>query len=202
MTVLLNTTRCQQMLSTCFLLSLPALLSSTGSAQSPDHYHVGVAVVDITPEYPIRLNGFGNRREESEGVSQQIYARALAVSQRDQPPLVLVTLDSLGVRTSMVEEVRRRLKASDGLPGQNLALTFSHSHCTPKVNGACDNIFSTAIPADHQKHIDRYTRELTDRITQVARKAMSSRSPARLEWAVGKSRLCQKPSHCWRPRRS
>ncbi|MEO2016152.1 MAG: neutral/alkaline non-lysosomal ceramidase N-terminal domain-containing protein [Fuerstiella sp.] len=186
MTVLFKTDCCHQLLSTCLLLSLPALLSSTCSAQSADHYNVGVAVVDITPEYPIRLNGFGNRREESGGVSQQIYARALAVSQGDQPPLVLVTLDSLGVRTSMVDEVRRRLQESDGLPRQNLALTFSHSHCTPKVNGACDNIFSTAIPKDHQKHIDRYTQELTDHITLVARRAMTSRLPARLEWAVGK----------------
>ncbi|HIE97289.1 MAG: neutral/alkaline non-lysosomal ceramidase N-terminal domain-containing protein [Fuerstiella sp.] len=187
MTVLFNTTWCHQLLSTCFLLSLPALLSSTGAAQSADQYNVGVAVVDITPDYPVRLNGFGNRREESEGVSQQIYARALAVSQGDQPPLVLVTLDSLGVRTAMVDEVRRRLKESDGLPPQNLALTFSHSHCTPKVNGACDNIFSMAIPTDHQKHIDRYTQELTDHITLAARKAIASRSPARLEWAVGKA---------------
>jgi len=67
MTVLFKTDCCHQLLSTCLLLSLPALLSSTCSAQSADHYNVGVAVVDITPEYPIRLNGFGNRREESGG---------------------------------------------------------------------------------------------------------------------------------------
>ncbi|MEQ9409990.1 MAG: neutral/alkaline non-lysosomal ceramidase N-terminal domain-containing protein [Fuerstiella sp.] len=170
-------------------LVLPCVISlltfNAVQAESDNLYDVGVAVVDITPEYPIRLNGFGNRREESEGVSQPIFARALAVSQGDQPPLVLVTLDSLGIRLPMVDQVADRLRTSHQLPRQNLAVTFSHSHCTPKVNGACDNIFSTAIPPEHQVHIDQYTKELTDHITTAARKALDDRRPARLEWAVG-----------------
>ncbi|MEZ6133169.1 MAG: neutral/alkaline non-lysosomal ceramidase N-terminal domain-containing protein [Planctomycetaceae bacterium] len=148
-------------------------------------YDVGVAAVDITPDYPIRLNGFGNRREESEGVSQPIFARALAISQGDQAPLVLITLDSLGVRTSMVDAVAKQLQQSHQLPRKNLAVTFTHSHCTPKVNGACDNIFSTAIPPEHQQHIDQYTRELTDYIIDVATKALNDRQPATLHWGVG-----------------
>ena len=67
-----------------FVLSLH-LLGGSCWAQTDDVYDVGVAVVDITPDYPIRLNGFGFRRKESEGVSQRIYARALAVSQGGQP---------------------------------------------------------------------------------------------------------------------
>ena len=150
MTFLSRTTPLTQVLSACCVCTFSLLFSSFAAAQSADHYDVGVAVVDITPDYPIRLNGFGNRRKESAGVSQRIHARALAISQGDQPPLVLVTLDSLGIRNPMVNEVARRLQDSNGLPRQNLAVTFSHSHCTPKVNGACDNIFSTAIPADRQ----------------------------------------------------
>ncbi len=170
----------------CVSAVLAVQLLCSSWVESADVYNVGVAVVDITPDYPIRLNGFGNRREESEGVSQQIYARALAISQGDQPPLVLVTLDSLGIRTPMVEQVAKRLQKSHKLPRANLAVTFSHSHCTPKVNGACDNIFSTAIPADHQQHIDQYTTELTDYITKVAADAIESRRPGQLEWSVGK----------------
>ena len=40
---------------------------------------VGTAVVDITPEYPVRLTGYGNRLKESEGVAARIHARAMAV---------------------------------------------------------------------------------------------------------------------------
>ena len=72
-------------------------------------YRVGVAKVDITPDYPIRLNGFGGRREESEGVSQRIWAKALAIVTDDEPPVVLITIDNLGVRMPMVDEVAERL---------------------------------------------------------------------------------------------
>ncbi len=154
-------------------------------------FDVGIGVVNITPDYPIRLNGFGNRRDESEGVSQQIYARSIAISQGDSPPLVLVVLDSLGIRTPMVDAAAKQLADSHQLPRSNLAVTFSHSHCTPKVNGACDNIFSSAIPGDHQQHIDRYTKELTDHIATAAAAALDSRKPSTLAWAVGEVKFAK-----------
>ena len=158
---------------------------AVGLADEKNTYDVGVSVVDITPDYPIRLNGFGNRRAECEGVSQRIFAKALAISQHGQPPLVLVTLDSLGIRTTMVDEAAARLKVSHKLPRQNLAITFTHSHCTPKVNGACDNIFSSAIADDHQRHIDQYTDELTNDIVEAAQQALDSMQESQLAWATG-----------------
>lgn len=148
-------------------------------------YDVGIARIEVTPEYPIRLNGFGNRRAESEGVGQPIWAKALAISRGDDPPAVLVTLDSLGVRLTMVDEVASRLRDKAGLPRDRFVLCFSHSHCTPKVNGASDNIFSSPIPPEHQRHIDQYTTELADKIEQVALAALQRRTPARLSWSVG-----------------
>ncbi|MDE0865333.1 MAG: neutral/alkaline non-lysosomal ceramidase N-terminal domain-containing protein [Rubripirellula sp.] len=148
-------------------------------------YQVGFAKVDITPEYPVRLNGFGVRREESEGVSQSIFARAMAVSQGDAAPLVVVAIDNLGIRTAQVDEVARRLNRSHHLPRKNFCLTFTHSHCAPKVSGASDNIFSEAIPAEHQKHIDQYTTEIVDAITTSAQQAVDSRQPSTLGWSIG-----------------
>ncbi len=158
----------------------------TAQDAAPDIYDVGVARVDVTPRYPIRLNGFGGRREESEGVGLPIWAKAIAISQGDEPPVVLVTLDSLGVRMPMVDSVAAALQERFGLPRENLALTFTHSHCTPKVNGASDTIFSTPIPAEHQAHIDRYTDELLESLIQVTSDAIEQRQSARLEWSVGR----------------
>lgn len=149
-------------------------------------YQVGVAKVDITPEYPIRLNGFGSRRTESEGISQRIWARALAIGEEDGEPFLLITLDSLGIRMSMVDEVAKRIHENEGIARERIAVTFTHSHTTPKVNGACDTIFSSPIPPAHQERIDRYTAELTDAIEKVALAALADRAPARLEWSVGK----------------
>ena len=161
------------------------LLPRLGMAQTATTYRVGVAKVDVTPNYPIRLNGFGSRRTESEGVSQRIWARSLAISYGDNPPLILVTVDSLGVRLSMVDEIARRLKVRLGIPREHIVVSFTHSHCTPKVTGAADNIFSQPIPPPHQERIERYTRELTDQIEQVAVAASESREPSMLSWGVG-----------------
>ena len=43
---------------------------------------VGVAEVDITPDYPIRLSGYGSRRTESDGIIQRIWAKATRHRQR------------------------------------------------------------------------------------------------------------------------
>jgi hypothetical protein len=68
---------------------------------------------------------------------------------------------------------------------EHLVVAFSHSHTTPKVNGACDNIFSQPIPADHQTRIDRYTDELTDALETVVLEAVADRKPSRLAWSIG-----------------
>ncbi len=170
----------------CLVMVVPFV---PASGADPAVYQVGVSKVDITPDYPIRLNGFGNRRKESEGISQRIYARVLAISVDDAKPLLLIAIDSLGVRIGMVDEIAARLQASHGIPRENVALTFTHSHCTPKVNGASDNIFSTPIPAAHQEHIDRYTVELTDHIAEAARLAIRDRRAAKLQWASGTVRF-------------
>ena len=58
--------------------------------RSPEYSAVpiGAAVVDITPDYPVRLTGYGNRMKESDGVAAKIHARALVIGE----PKVAVSL--------------------------------------------------------------------------------------------------------------
>jgi putative membrane-bound dehydrogenase-like protein len=163
-----------------------AMASTSVGSGAEAVYDVGVAKIDVTPAYPIRLNGFGGRRDESEGVTQRIWAKAIAIGSDEAKPAVLITVDSLGVRESMVDEVARRLKEKAGIERDRVAVTFSHSHTTPKLTNVCDTIFSSPIPAEHQAHIDRYTAELTDALEQVALAALADRAPSTLSWAVGK----------------
>jgi len=153
------------------------------AAESP--YAVGVAAVDVTPDYPVRLNGFGHRRTESEGVTQRIWAKAIAIGTDDERPLVLVTIDNLGVRLPMVDEVARRLQEKAGIERERLAVTFTHTHTAPKVRGASETIMGWPVPPEHQRNIDRYTADLTNALEKVALAALADRKPARLEWGVG-----------------
>lgn len=47
---------------------------------------LGVTQVDITPDYPVRLSGFGFRRTESEGITHRIWAKALAIDDQVNGP--------------------------------------------------------------------------------------------------------------------
>lgn len=148
-------------------------------------YSVGVAKQNITPDYPVRLNGFAFRKTESEGVSHPLWARALAIGTDDQQPIVVVTLDSLGVRSALVDEVHRRLADQTKLTRDRLIVTYTHTHSAPKVNGASDNIFAEPIPPEHQAHLDRYTDELIVDLVDVIQMALADRQPSTLGWTVG-----------------
>src|SRR5438270_9959864 len=86
-------------------LSTPVLPASAAEAPA---YRAGVATIDITPGYPVRLAGFGSRRAESEGVSQPIRATALAIDDGGGP-FVLVTADLCGMPTAFTEQLAERL---------------------------------------------------------------------------------------------
>ena len=50
------------------------------AGQPPNEfYRVGTGRVDITPEGPIWLAGYGDRKKPSEGVEQHLFAKALAI---------------------------------------------------------------------------------------------------------------------------
>ena len=77
---------------------------------------VGAAVVDITPDYPIRLMGYGNRQTESEGIVSRLKARALAIGgDEGDGPSILVAVDNCAVGAKITEDVAARLKTKVGL---------------------------------------------------------------------------------------
>lgn len=141
---------------------------------------IGVAQVDITPDYPIRLSGYGGRRTESEGVTQRIWAKALAIDDA-----VLVTVENCGLPDELTEEIAMRLKQKSGIPRERFVIGFSHTHSAPCLTNAAPLIFSTDIPPEHQETIDRYTRQLADWLEGVALAALADRQPGELAFTQG-----------------
>lgn len=162
----------------------PAIEQSTQQADA-EAYWVGVAKVDITPAYSIRMNGFLARKEESEGIRQRLFAKALAFGSDKESPAVLITVDTLGIPEEIRAEVAVRLRMKTGLHPERLAITASHTHTAPMINGCAPNIFGEPIPADAQAKIDRYTREFTDHLESVAMKALDNRRESTLQWGIG-----------------
>ena len=82
---------------------------------------VGVAQVDITPDYPIRLSGYGSRRTESEGIIQRLWAKALAIGSDTEEPVIVVTVENCGLPDELTEAVAHRVKQKTGLSARILS---------------------------------------------------------------------------------
>ena len=140
----------------------PAAVAPAARGQEME---LGLARVDITPDYPdpaarLRppLEGVGRRRtaDLGQGAGDRLGRRG---------PAVLVSVDNLGVSDAIVEEVAARLNRQGAdLARERFAVGSSHTHSAPCLTGVAPNIFGKPIPTDEQAAIDRYTRELTDKL--------------------------------------
>jgi len=146
---------------------------------------VGVASVDITPTYPVRLNGFGGRTKESTGVRQHIQAKALAVETSERDTVIVITVDTLGIPDDMTERLAEKLKPM-GIDRSRLAICASHTHSGPMIRNCANTLFGQAIADDQWQTILKYTDELEAKLEEVAVAALADRKPARLSWGIGK----------------
>ncbi|HID10093.1 MAG TPA: hypothetical protein EYP17_02160 [Candidatus Latescibacteria bacterium] len=90
----------------------------------------GVAIVDITPPVGIAMGGFAARKQGAQGVHDPLYARALVLEDGEER-LALVTCDLLGLNRTAVARVRELVEEATGMPGERVALCFSHTHSGP-----------------------------------------------------------------------
>ncbi len=150
-----------------------------------DFIRVGVAEVDITPDYPIRLSGYGSRRTESDGIIQRIWAKALAIGSDADGPVVLVTVENCGLPDELTEEVSHRVREKTGVSRANFVTCFTHTHSAPCLTNAAAFLFSSDIPSHQQQTIDRYTDQLKNWMEAVALEALANREPSKLTWSIG-----------------
>lgn len=148
---------------------------------------VGVAKIDITPDYPIRLSGYGMRRTESEGVDQRIWAKALAMGSDAAGVSLLLTVDNVGVPGHITEAVYEKVAAQFPVRRENFALASSHTHTAPMLRGTLPFLFSQDIPVEHQERVDRYTATMVRKLAEVALRALGDLRPAFVGWGEGRA---------------
>lgn len=141
---------------------------------------LGVAKVDITPQLPVRMYGYGARKTESEGIAGRLKASALAIGgDEGEGPAVLLCVDCGSVPNAIREEVFRRVSQKARLKPERFMLCNSHNHSGPDLKG-----MATITGTEHE-HLAQYAKELTDRLEQVVLASLASRRPGRLEWTQG-----------------
>src|SRR5437867_8162654 len=127
-----------------------ALLASVPAFCAEATYSVGVAKINVTPDYPIRLSGYGDRRKVSDGVAQQIWAKAVAIGSDADKPVLWITLDNCGLSADIGNEVARRLRAKAKISRERIAFCSTHTHTGPCLSGVLPNLFSQDIIPEEQ----------------------------------------------------
>jgi hypothetical protein len=146
-------------------------------------WKAGLARVIITPQKPLWMAGYASRRKASEGVIQELYAKALALEDHSGKRVVLVTTDLLGFPAVVSHNVAERAEKQYHLTRAQLLLSSSHTHGGPVV----DKTLGIMYPMNSQQwaDVDAYTSELEDKIVKLVGASLKSLRPARLGFGHG-----------------
>ena len=155
---------------------------------------VGAAVVDITPDYPIRMLGYESRKTESEGIASRLKARALAIGGDDgDGPSMLVAIDNCAIG---VEDHRGGRGAAEG-QGRAEAravrgLRDAHA-LRRRSESEIPFIFGKPLPADQAGRIDAL-HPRADRRDREGRAGGAGATASRRAWPGARERPGSRPT--------
>ena len=152
---------------------------------SENKIKIGVSAIDITPKESIWLNGYGGRTKPSDGVTQPIYAKAIAFEDESGTKAVLVTTDLIGFHKKLSEEIADRVNNELGIPRSNLLFSSSHTHAGPILYGT--NLTMFDLSEQEWKTIKDYTDFLKDAIVKIIKNSITDLSPCSLTFGKGKA---------------
>ena len=93
--------------------------------------YVGFAAANITPDWPIGLQGFGNEKERiSTGFKRYIYSMVLAITDAEGETVVIISVDA-GGGGEWLEPIRTEVERQFGIPQDHIVTTAIHQHSTP-----------------------------------------------------------------------
>jgi hypothetical protein len=158
---------------------LPILLAAALSADEPA-WRAGVAAVNITPRESMWMAGYAARTKPSEGVAQELYAKALALEDTQHNRLVIVTMDLIGVPRPLRDAVEQRALSQHGLPRQSLLINASHTHCGPELRATKYSLLD--LDETRAAQGQRYLKDLQDKLVALVGEALGKLAPARLSY--------------------
>jgi neutral ceramidase len=158
-------------------------------------FEAGVAKVNITPAIGCRMAGYGSRKHGAVGIRDEIWARALYLTDGESS-FVLLGIETVGLRGPVVERVRQRVEEQTGIPGSHVFIAATHTHSGPDVRSSdVDPVTANNVAV------------VEDKLVGVVAWAKNSTTPARIfyhreqaqcginrrEWRDGRVVLGQDP---------
>ena len=174
------------MINKWIALSILSLLfsfdQSVAKANGP--VEIGVSRIDITPAYPVRLTGYGNRTNVFDSVEQKLWGKALVLGQKGKPTMVWITLDLIGFPGFFADALYARLVQKIGLKDRaQLVVSATHTHNGPET-GVLVNIFGVTPAPNQLADVKLYRDNLLDKLEKLVIDAYALKAPGKLSWAV------------------
>ncbi len=147
---------------------------------------VGMAKTDITPPPDCILDGFAARDHGAEGIHDNLYAVAMAIS-RNGGTAVIVGLDLLELSDEQMDSIWMRARDSFGLEPSQLFINCSHTHAAPIIRPRFNKKFCP--PGGVCMPDEAYIGRMLDGIMDAIGGALDKRQPARLQRGLGQTHI-------------
>lgn len=152
--------------------------AAEGKDESESHAKLllaGASQVNINPEQlPVYLaGGFIYRKAHSQ--LDNLYAKAIILDDGENR-IAIAVVDSTALPRELIDAVKRKVNERTGLRSDQIMISATHTHSAPNARRRWGNEESEAN--------DAYIRLLEERIALGIERAMQSRVPARVGWAV------------------
>jgi len=165
-------------------LTLVLLLLPVASiAVAASEFKAGTARDRITPPLPFWLTGYASRTNPAATVNTELWAKALALEDRQGHRLVIVTSDLIGLPREVSEAVADYALQKHRLPRSAILLNSSHTHSGPVVWPNLRIMFG--FDAAETRHAEAYARSLILSLITIVDAALTDLGPANLEVGHG-----------------
>src|SRR6478752_611514 len=161
------------------------LISHSAAIAADAEWHVGVAKVNISPELPIWLSGYGGRNKPAATKHDDLWAKALVLEDAAGNRAALVTMDLVGMPRDVSLEVCKQIEDRYKLPRSAIALCVSHTHSGPVVRGNLMAMY--ALDEDQSRRVREYRTKLIDLLVKIVGDAFVTVKPAKLSWGIGET---------------
>ena len=146
-------------------------------------WRVGLARVDITPKYSIRMSGYAWRTKPSEGIHDRLMAKAMAFDDKAGTRGILITTDLIGFDRKFADEIFAAIRLKTGVPREHMIINYSHTHSGP-VMGRSKVNYSDILLDSERTAVKKYTDDLGRKIVALAVRALADLKPSRLAYQL------------------
>ncbi len=147
---------------------------------------VGIAKVNLNPDIPVTIDGFGARNGTlSEGITHDIEGVCF-VFDNGETRVGIMSLDLLAMDDYMMVPIRQAAKAL-GIPAKNMMVNTSHTHAAPNV---------TPCRTFMRAYEDEYLAATRDKLCKLIADAVDDLQEVTLDYTVGTCTLgCNRRRH-------